>query len=210
MYYVSSNFSVIEWIVSIYIVGVIVMAFLGIYWLRSLPPMQSVKFKNVLAVIIASALSWMSIVLALLLLFAECIHSRSNKKNKVMNTKEFKVPAPKNKVKIILSNIFNLPVTRKQVLERAKSYRNATGLCEAIAESLRDYNIPIISLCEIFPKYRYEEAITFGADKDKWGYWWPRYEWNAGRMMFLNWLITEYKDDKTNLRKEIQNIIKNE
>jgi len=82
MYYISSNFSVIEWIISIYIIGVIVMAFLGIYWLRSLPPKQSVKFRNMLTVITVSALSWMSIVLALLIWLTEYVQCHLNKKNK--------------------------------------------------------------------------------------------------------------------------------
>lgn len=82
MYYISSNFSVIEWIVSIYIIGAIIMAFLSIYWLRSLPSNQSVKFRNVMVVVIASVLSWMSVVLALLIWFAEYVQYYLNKKNK--------------------------------------------------------------------------------------------------------------------------------
>lgn len=110
-------------------------------------------------------------------------------------------------IRIILSNIFNLPVTRKQVLERAKSHEDKAGLCRAISESLLDYNIYSPRLREMFPKFRYEEAITFGTEGKEYvsrlGYWWPPHEWNGGRMMFLNWLITEYKDDKTNLRKYV-------
>ena len=101
-----------------------------------------------------------------------------------------------------ISNLFNLPVTRKEVLKRAKKLKRV-GLCSSIAEALRNYgvysNVPHL-FTEYFPKFREEEALNFGAEW-KLGWWWEPDVWNTGRMDFLDWLIEEYKDDKTDLRK---------
>ena len=100
-----------------------------------------------------------------------------------------------------ISNLFNLPVTRKEVLERAKKLKKA-GLCFAIDEALRDYGINLHHpfSTTYFPKFRKEMAFKFGANKlDSW--WWPPRIWDTGRMDFINWLIDQYKDDKTDLRK---------
>ena len=89
------------------------------------------------------------------------------------------------------------------MLKRAKKLKRA-GLCSSIEEALRDYGVysGVVHPClvECFPKFRREDAINFGAHKlDSW--WWDYNGWDTGRMDFLNWLIEEYKDDKTNLRK---------
>ena len=79
MCYVLPNFSTIEWIMSIYIVGVITIALLGIYWLRLRSSNQYVKLEDAIGVIRATILSWIVIVLALLIKFAKYIHYYLNK-----------------------------------------------------------------------------------------------------------------------------------
>lgn len=101
-----------------------------------------------------------------------------------------------------ISNLFNLPVTRKEVLKRAKKLKRP-GLCFSIDEALRDYGINLdYPFMKLFPKFEREEALNFGAEKED-AWWWEHDVWDTGRMDFLNWLIEEYKDDKTNLRKII-------
>lgn len=103
-----------------------------------------------------------------------------------------------------ISNLFNLPVTRKEVLKRAKKLKG-DGLCFSIDEALRDYGIYLsnaLLMTKCFPKFRREEALKFGANKSD-GWWWEHDVWDTGRMDFLNWLIDQYKDDKTNIRKMI-------
>lgn len=79
MCHVLSNFSTIEWIMSIYIVGVIVIALGGIYWLRLRSSNQYVKLEDALAVIQGMILSWTLIVLGLLIRFSKCIYYHLNK-----------------------------------------------------------------------------------------------------------------------------------
>ena len=99
-----------------------------------------------------------------------------------------------------ISNLFNLPVTRKEVLKRAKKYQ-ITGLCHAIIFSLNDYGIYTDHII-VFPLFDRENAKPFKADTYHFGnYWWEKGVWNTGRMDFLNWLIEQYENDKTNLRK---------
>ena len=91
------------------------------------------------------------------------------------------------------------------MLKRVKKLKLA-GLCYSINRALIDYGIyscvlyNTLLITKCFPKFRREEALKFGANKeDDW--WWESDVWNTGRMDFLNWLIDQYKDDKTNLRK---------
>lgn len=105
-----------------------------------------------------------------------------------------------------ISNLLNLPVTRKEVLKRAKKHRNF-GLCHAIAESLYEYKLSVLSPKECIPEFKFENALCFGANGSVDCYWWKTCDWTgacdwtSGRMDFLNWLIAGYKNDKTNLRK---------
>ena len=98
-----------------------------------------------------------------------------------------------------ISNLFGLPVTRKEVLERAKKFKSH-GLCHSIRYTLDRYNMShIYRVDEYFPKFVKENALQFGADKYS-DWWWKNDVWDTGRMNFLDWLIEQYKDDKTNLR----------
>jgi hypothetical protein len=98
-----------------------------------------------------------------------------------------------------ISNLFNLPVTRKEVLKRAKKIKKS-GLCYTIRDALHKYNIYSRNPEIYFPKFERKNALQFGADKF-YEWWWIPYVWDTGRMDFLDWLIEQYKDDKTNLRK---------
>ena len=103
----------------------------------------------------------------------------------------------KRKVK----NFLHLPVTRVEVLEHAKELQSTCqypGLCLLLNNALDHYNIwPFPST--IFPKFKVEYAKHFGASYR--GYWWERDRWDTGRLDFLNWLIQQYKNDRTNIRK---------
>lgn len=106
-----------------------------------------------------------------------------------------------------ISNLFHLPVRRVEILKRAKRYKES-GLCYAILKAAGDYKVNVhIPLTISFPLFTYNNAFPFGA-KIPCGYcmamnqyWWPRGIWDSGREDFLNWLIEQYKNDKTNLRK---------
>lgn len=103
----------------------------------------------------------------------------------------------KRKVK----NFLHLPVTRVEVLEHAKELQGThqyPGLCALLNDALEYYDI-WSPASTIFPKFKEDYAKHFGASYR--GYWWERFNWGTGRLDFLNWLINEYKDDKTNIRK---------
>lgn len=105
----------------------------------------------------------------------------------------------------IISSLFRLPVRRVEVLKKVKKNlekKNYQGLCHALMDVFCDYNLNTgFDLAELFPGYTWMNAIKFGATKDYMPYWWEKYNWKTGRIDFLNWLIEQYKDDKTNLRK---------
>lgn len=109
-----------------------------------------------------------------------------------------------NTIKIFIKNLFKLPVTRVDVLKRARDYKWIGGLCIAIDYALMDFNIPtkprdIISKL-YFPEFNRKSALVFGADPYS-VFWWEMHNWSTGRKEYLNYLINCYKDDKTNLRK---------
>ena len=107
----------------------------------------------------------------------------------------------KAKVKVIL----NLPITRVEVLKlaKAKVERNPKeypGLCILLENTINmNYNIWLKDPRWVFPLYNPMYAKLFGATTDI-GFWWERDEWDTGRLDFLNWLIEQYKDDKTDIR----------
>lgn len=112
-------------------------------------------------------------------------------------------------MKQFISNLFRLPVTRVEILTYAKRLAEKhpdryLGLCLLIQDSLRFYGITTQCYTTeeryYFPLYTRQNAFCFGATKDT-AYWWHPCQWNTGRMDFLDWLIEQYKDDKTNLRK---------
>lgn len=91
-------------------------------------------------------------------------------------------------------------VTRKMVLMRASKYRD-NGLCYAIHKSLYEYGIitGYLGLITYFPLFTRNNALAFGASESD-DFWWPIGNWSTGRKDFLNWLIKQYRDDKTDLR----------
>lgn len=104
-------------------------------------------------------------------------------------------------LKFKLNKFFRLPVSRKTILNRAaKLYKGKTdGLCDALERSLIDYGIYISATNAFSEFFTQENAKGFGGINPGW--WWPRKDWTSGRSEFLDWLIEQYKDDKTNLRK---------
>lgn len=104
----------------------------------------------------------------------------------------------------IISNLFRLPVRRVEVLKKLKKNlkkNNYQGLCLALLDACHDYNLNYSDIIELFPGYTFANAIAFGATEHYMPYWWEKYNWKTGRIDFLNWLIEQYKDDKTDLRK---------
>lgn len=109
-----------------------------------------------------------------------------------------------NTIKIFIKNFFRLPVTRVDILKRARDYKWTGGLCIAIKCALWDFNIPTKSKDIIsklyFPEFNRKSALVFGADPYQ-IFWWEMHNWSTGREEYLNYLIKCYNDDKTNLRK---------
>lgn len=92
-------------------------------------------------------------------------------------------------------------VYRKDILEYALKYNNkAKGVCFALWDSLSHYGM-VHNITLYLPLANLNYARRFGANVTYDGYWWPKGEWNTGRLDFLKWLLEQYKDDKTNLKK---------
>lgn len=100
---------------------------------------------------------------------------------------------------------FNKPIYRVDILRAVKyNYGNhrKTGLCSSIyfIGLAYDFNFAEFdNTSHIFPKLKYNYAEKFNTKRDN-SYWWTRNDWIGGRMKFLNWLISEYKNDKEDLR----------
>ena len=109
-------------------------------------------------------------------------------------------------LKFWIKKTFNLPIYRKDVLQYVKithkKYIYSVGLCKTIADALFWFNIYVDlynNIKDYFPKFG-DNINKFNGDNN-FAYWWTPVTWNTGRLDYLNWLINEYKDDKTNLRK---------
>lgn len=110
-----------------------------------------------------------------------------------------------NIVKLFFIRLFKLPVRRKSVLTLAKEFRtnySHIGLCSAISSALTEYGIwKDRTFVEYFPEFTFENAKEkFKADGTKEFFWWIDYD-DPNRVEFLDWLIKQYENDKTNLRK---------
>lgn len=116
---------------------------------------------------------------------------------------------------IKFKSIVHLPIYRKDLLIWAKHYyasKDCAGLCYAIENSISDlmhvYNAPphLIPLLnpEVVRIYHKIHGVDTSTTRYNSGcFWWQQCVWelNGGRLGFLNWMIEQYKDDKTNLRK---------
>ena len=119
---------------------------------------------------------------------------------------------------IFIKRIFRLPVTRYDILKCAKKRaikypETYGGICNIITDTLLfDFGLSIeCFLKDYFPKFTYENALKFGAiPEHEHMYWWKYKDWKGDRMKFLNWLIQEYKDDKTDLRELSKSFIATE
>ena len=108
---------------------------------------------------------------------------------------------------------FGHPIYRVDVLEYARIvYANKVGgLCTAIATSARILCGIIVHPNIVAPKFdrHYAEKYGFTEDYRKlYAYWWPIRVWaKHGRLGFLNWLIEEYKNDKTIMPKTAKEVL---
>lgn len=102
-------------------------------------------------------------------------------------------------------------VYKKDILEYALKHHthnsiNYGGLCITIDRALRHYglNLCFTPTIIIFPLFNHNNARKFNSNTDEnsiLAYWWPKGIWDTGRLDFLKWLLEQYKDDKTNLKK---------
>jgi hypothetical protein len=110
-------------------------------------------------------------------------------------------------------------ITRLQILQEVKdNHENLSNLCYGITETAILTAISVVNYYggvtkgfsiianALIPKFTFENAEKFGA-KDK-AFWWKPFEWNTGRMNFLNWLINEYNDDTEDITPIIKSFIK--
>ena len=106
--------------------------------------------------------------------------------------------------KLKLKKLFHLPIYRIDVLKAVReNHSRHLCLCSAIAYALR----PLTGLypCSEFIQYYFplfggKEVFDFGAHTNYVGnYWWPVGDWSAGRLDYLDWLIEQYKNDKTDI-----------
>lgn len=95
--------------------------------------------------------------------------------------------------------IFNRPIYRVDILRYVKYIERFSGLCHSLFVALTRCNVSIITATPPFPLMDRENAKPFNA-RSLATYWWPAGDWTGGRMNFLNWLIDQYKDDKTDLK----------
>lgn len=111
-------------------------------------------------------------------------------------------------LKLSYKIVFKKPIYRVDVLNAVKyNYQDCqyAGICESIAEFMNRYapNVIYTIAKKIFPKLNFENAKRFNTSvkiRNLYGYYWSKYDWKHGRMQFLNWLISEYKNDKEDLR----------
>lgn len=103
-------------------------------------------------------------------------------------------------------------VYRKDILEYALKHhkyiygKNHGGLCISIIYALQHYGINAypMKLKTFIPLFTNNNAILFKATNHNDAsmvYWWQEGVWDTGRLDFLKWLLEQYKDDKTNLKK---------
>lgn len=103
--------------------------------------------------------------------------------------------------------IFNRPIYRVDILRYVKYIEQRSGLCHSISSALSHCNVYKTTETDVgavvsrfFSLMFRKNAEHFNASYNA-GFWWPVGDWTGGRMDFLNWLIDQYKDDKTDLRK---------
>ena len=95
-------------------------------------------------------------------------------------------------------------------------YTYHSGLCFAISKTLYIFGFTgkTKELNAAFPLFTIENALKFSSyDATPNGYWFET-NWSSsfedwktnGRLDFLNWMIDQYKDDTTNIRKLIANL----
>lgn len=103
--------------------------------------------------------------------------------------------------------IFNRPIYRVDILRYVKYIERFSGLCHSLFVAQTRCNVCETTETDIgafvsryFPLMLRKNAEPFNVHPFD-SYWWPAGDWTGGRMNFLNWLIDQYKDDKTDLKK---------
>lgn len=104
----------------------------------------------------------------------------------------------------ILKFLYLNPIYRIDILEYVKNHHEEYyGICEGIEDACCKFQLgsPYSSRL-IIPKLslRYAKNFSIREKATEDGFWWKPNNWDTGRLDFLNWLINEYKDDKTDLR----------
>lgn len=90
-------------------------------------------------------------------------------------------------------------VYRKDILEYALKHNHNAGVCNAIWSSLSHYGLGR-RINWYLPLANLYNAKRFNAEASYDGYWWPLGDWK-NRTKYLEWLLEEYKNDKTNLKE---------
>ena len=90
-------------------------------------------------------------------------------------------------------------VYRKDILEYALKHNHNLGVCLALYRSLLHYGF-IISIYKYLPLATFNNVKNFKAEPRHDGYWWPLGDW-SNRIKYLEWLLEQYKNDKTNLKE---------
>lgn len=98
------------------------------------------------------------------------------------------------------------PVYRVDILKYAKRHKKSYyGLCAAITDSCKvliAFKISYLDIKKLFPLFGTNIRPfngDFHSNRER-EYWWPAKEWHTGREAYLDWLIEQYKDDKTDLK----------
>lgn len=116
-----------------------------------------------------------------------------------------------SKLILLWKRLFNLPVYRYDLLRYALHHDHRLGICNAVRGALVragldeeisdvDDNGISIQYPHILPKFTYTNAQQFNGGFYHRAYWFPLGDWKK-RKEFIRWMMNEYKDDKTDLKK---------
>lgn len=106
--------------------------------------------------------------------------------------------------KNIIENIRHacgITLYRVDVLKYALEHKK-DGLCSTLGCALIHFDTVTSNPKILFPLFTHENAVKV-ANAQNWVYWWPKDIWDTGREEFLKWMIEQYKDDKTNIKRNL-------
>ena len=109
-------------------------------------------------------------------------------------------------IKFTLKMWLNLPIYRKDVLEyaRANSKRMYNDIMWAVKHGLLYFGLVYscyeLSIYETFPEFG-KDVEKFSKHKATDNHWWDNHDWRGEQMeKYFDYLISLYKNDKTDLR----------